>query len=147
MPKPLGSDPAPLGAAAYSLPECPAKGLCASVSRARILAADGFKATAFKVHSGMDSPLVCVVGTVVVVGPVESADNETTYRYLVIQDQGGDFRDFGEVRAIAELAKLVEHYVEGMFVFWETADVCRLWCVERTDGQKGVDFALLRSLA
>jgi len=95
----------------------------------------------------MDCPFVCVVGKVVVVGPVESADNETTYRYLVIQDQGGDFRDFGEVRAIPELAKLVEHYAEGMFVFWETSGVCRLWCVERTDGPKAVDFALFRTLA
>jgi hypothetical protein len=109
--------------------------------------ADAFKATAFKVHSGMDSPLVCVVGKLVVVGPVEVAHDDTTYRYIVIQEPSGRFRDFGEVQAAAEVSDLIEHYSEGMFVFWETTSVCRLWCVERKDGPKAVDFALLRTLA
>jgi hypothetical protein len=91
--------------------------------------------------------MVAAIGTVVVVGPVELADNDTTYRYLVIREQGGRLRDFTMVHAVPELSELVELNAIGMFVFWDATDGCRLWCVERGDGPKAVDFEALRALA
>jgi hypothetical protein len=91
--------------------------------------------------------MVAAIGTVVVVGPVELADHDTTYRYLVICEQGGRLRDLTMVRAIPELSELVECNAIGMFVFWDTPTECRLWCVERADGPKAVDFEALRTLA
>ena len=93
----------------------------------------------------MSCPLLSVVGTVVVVGPVELEDHDTTYRYLVIQENGGRLRDLTTVRAVPALSELVEQHVIGMFLFWETPRECRLWCVDRADGPRQVDFAALRA--
>jgi hypothetical protein len=91
--------------------------------------------------------MVVAIGTVAVVGPVELADSDTTYRYLVIQERGGGLRDFTMVKVVPELSELVEHNAIGMFVFWDLATECRLWCVERADGPKAVDFAAIRAIA
>jgi len=94
----------------------------------------------------MDCPLLSVVGTVVVVGPVELGDQDTTYRYLVIQERGGRLRDLTMVRAVPALSELIEPHAIGMFLFWDTAGECRLWCVDRADGPQMVDFAALRTV-
>jgi hypothetical protein len=95
----------------------------------------------------MDCPLVTVVGTVVVVGPVELADHDTTYRYVVIRDQSGELRHFSMVGAVPGVSQLVEEHTTGLFVFRDAADGCRLWCVVCEDGRQAVDFAVLRVLA
>jgi|ERR1700738_2705869 hypothetical protein len=89
--------------------------------------------------------MIAVIGAVAVVGPVELAESDTTYRYLVIQEQGGRLRDFTMVRAVPELSELIELHAIGMFVLADTAAECRLWCVERADGPKAVDFAAIRN--
>jgi hypothetical protein len=87
--------------------------------------------------------LVAAIGTVVVVGPVELGDRDTTYRYLVVREQDGRLRDFTMVRAVPELSELVERDAIGTFVFWDSPAECRLWCVARADGPKAVDFTAL----
>jgi hypothetical protein len=95
----------------------------------------------------LDCPLIAVAGTLVIVGPVELAPDDTTYRYIVIRDKAGVLHDFTMVRAVPELSELVERNASGMFAFSDTAAECRLWCVARADGQKAVDFEALHALA
>jgi hypothetical protein len=89
--------------------------------------------------------MVAVLGVVAIVGPVELAESDTTYRYLVIREQGGRLRDFTMVRAVPNLSELIELNAIGMFIFADTVAECRLWCVERADGPKAVDFSAIRN--
>jgi hypothetical protein len=95
---------------------------------------------AFKLWSGM----VPVIGTVAVVGPVELADHDTTYRQIVIRDQAGALREFTMVRAVPELSGLVQPEASGTFLFWSGPTECRLAFVYRDDGARAVDFDAVR---
>jgi formylglycine-generating enzyme required for sulfatase activity len=61
------------------------------------------------------SEMVPLSGTVVAVGPVELAPDDTTYQYVVIRQEDGTVRDFAAVQAIpyAEVAH------EAIFRRWE----------------------------
>ena len=96
----------------------------------------------------MDSPLVSILGTVDAVGPCElGPDDDTSYLYIVIRERNTEQHHFTAVRAQAGVSQLVERETSGLFVFWDTKDECRLWCVVCEDGRQAVDFALLRTLA
>jgi len=95
----------------------------------------------------MDSPLVSIVGTVDAVGPCElGPDDDTTYLYIVIREGDSKQHHFTAVRAQEGVSQLVEREVPGLFVFWDTKEECRLWCVVCEDGRQAVDFAALRKL-
>jgi hypothetical protein len=89
--------------------------------------------------------MVPVIGTIVVVGPLELAEHDTTYRYIVVRDQAGTLRDFTMVRAIPELSELVERDAIGIFLFWDGPKECRLTYVYRADGPRQVDFEAVRA--
>jgi hypothetical protein len=67
------------------------------------------------------------------------------YRYVEIIEKGGRVRRLTSVRAVEELAALVERYAIGMFLFWERQGERRLWCVDRADGRQQVDFEAIRA--
>jgi hypothetical protein len=92
-----------------------------------------------------DREMVSVVGTVDAVGPVELGPDDTTYLYIVIRQRGDEQHHFTTVSARPGVSQLVEREVTGLFVFWKTADECRLWCVVCDDGRQAVDFAALRA--
>ena len=48
-------------------------------------------------------------------------------------------------RAIEALALLIEQHAVGMFLFWERQGERLLWCVDRGDGPKQVDFEAMRA--
>jgi hypothetical protein len=54
-----------------------------------------------------DCEIAPVIGTVAIVGPVELADHDTTYRQIVIRDEAGALRDFAMVRAVPEVSGLI----------------------------------------
>jgi hypothetical protein len=95
----------------------------------------------------MDSPLVSIVGTIDAVGPVELEPVDTTFLYIVIRERNDTQHHFTTVSARPGVSQLVEREVTGLFVFWKTADECRLWCVVCDDGRQAVDFAALRQFA
>jgi hypothetical protein len=88
--------------------------------------------------------MVPVIGTIVVVGPVELAPADTTYRYIVIREKDGALRDFSPVCARPGVSELVERDAIGVFLFWDSPVECRLWFVYRADGPKAVDFEAMR---
>lgn len=93
----------------------------------------------------MDSPLVSILGVVDAVGPCElGADGDTTYLYVVIRERNNEQHHFTAVHAQEGVSALVEREVPGLFVFWDTKDECRLWCVLCQDGRQAVDFDVLR---
>jgi hypothetical protein len=92
-----------------------------------------------------DCEMVPVNGTVVAVGPVELAPDDTTYRYIVIREKGGALRDFTMVRARPGLSELIERDAIGVFLFWDSPAECRLWFVYRADGPHQVDFEAVRT--
>jgi hypothetical protein len=69
----------------------------------------------------------------------------TTYHYLEIYEKGGKLRRITIVRAVAEIAALVEEHAIGTFLFWSLPGERRLWCVDRADGPKHVDFETMRA--
>ena len=96
----------------------------------------------------MDSPLVSILGTVDAVGPCElGPDGDTTYLYIVIRERNDTQHHFTTVHAQEGVSQLVERETSGLFVFWDTRDECRLWCVVCEDGRQAVDFKTLQTLA
>jgi hypothetical protein len=95
----------------------------------------------------VDSPLLAIIGTVEAVGPVELDPHDSTYPYLVIGERNAKQHHFTAVRAVPGVSQLVEWETTGLFVFWDTADECRLLCVVCEDGRQAVDFAALRAVA
>jgi hypothetical protein len=95
----------------------------------------------------MDCPLVAMVGTVEIVGPVELAPHDTTYEYVIIRDSGDELRAFSGVCATPGVSQLVELHTTALFVFRHTREECRLWCVVCEDGRQAMDFGLLRTRA
>ncbi|HEV2955532.1 MAG TPA: hypothetical protein VGX95_05400 [Xanthobacteraceae bacterium] len=93
----------------------------------------------------MTCPLFPVVGTISAVGPSVPDKGGILYRYIEIREKGGRVRRLTIVRAVEELASLIEQHAIGMFLFWERQGERRLWCVDRADGPKQVDFEAMRA--
>jgi hypothetical protein len=90
-------------------------------------------------------PVFPIVGTITAVGPNRLDKGGVLYRYLEISEPGGRVRRLTIVRAVEELAALIEKHAIGMFLFWERQGERRLWCVDRADGPKQVDFEAMRA--
>jgi hypothetical protein len=90
-------------------------------------------------------PVFAVVGAVTAVGPSTLDKGGVLYRYIDICEQGGTVRRLTIVRAIEDLAALIEEHAIGMFLFWDSQGERRLWCVDRADGPKQVDFEAMRA--
>jgi hypothetical protein len=90
-------------------------------------------------------PVFPVIGTITAVGPSMLDKGGVLYRYIEISETGGGVRRLTIVRAIEDLAALVERHAIGMFLFWERQGERRLWCVDRADGPKQVDFEAIRA--
>src|SRR5580704_11828931 len=90
-------------------------------------------------------PVFPIVGTITAVGPNRLDKGGVLYRYIEISEQGGGVRRLTIVRAVEELAALIEKHAVGMFLFWERQGERRLWCVERADGPNQVDFEAMRA--
>src|SRR5580700_8065834 len=90
-------------------------------------------------------PVVPVVGTITAVGPSRLDRGGVLYRYIEISEKGGRVRRLTIVRAVEALASLIEQHAVGMFLFWERDGERRLWCVDRADGPKQVDFEAIRA--
>jgi hypothetical protein len=90
-------------------------------------------------------PVFPIVGTITAVGPNRLDKDSVLYRYIEISEQGGSARRLTIVRAAEELAALIELHAIGMFLFWERQGERRLWCVDRADGPKQVDFEAMRA--
>jgi hypothetical protein len=88
--------------------------------------------------------MVPIIGTVVVVGPVELAPDDTTYESVVIRDEAGTLRKFTMIRAVPEVSGLVQCDASGIFLFWRGPTECRLVFVYRDDGARAVDFDAMR---
>jgi hypothetical protein len=90
--------------------------------------------------------MFAVAGTVTMVGPITVNDGDTTYQHLVIREKGGRMRHLTIVRAIADIAALIEQHAIGIFLFWEQElGVRRLCYVYRADGPRQVDFEAVRT--
>jgi hypothetical protein len=90
-------------------------------------------------------PVFPVVGTITAVGPSMLDKGGVLYRYIEFREKGGRARHLTVVRAVEELAALIEQHAIGMFLFWERQGERRLWCVDRADGPKQVDFEAMRA--
>jgi hypothetical protein len=74
-------------------------------------------------------------------------DNESTiFHSLEICRLGGHVHRFTIVRAVEEIAALVERDCIGTFFFWSSTGERRLWCVTRADGPHGVDLETMRKI-
>jgi|HubBroStandDraft_6_1064221.scaffolds.fasta_scaffold478870_1 hypothetical protein len=89
-------------------------------------------------------PLFAITGTVATVGPTTADDDGTTYQYLVIREKGGGVRHLTIVRAVAEIAAIIERHAIGIFLFWEQQGEPRLCYVYRADGPRQVDLEAVR---
>jgi hypothetical protein len=90
-------------------------------------------------------PIFPIVGTITAIGPSMLDKGGVLYRYIEISEKGGKVRRLTIVRAIEDLAALIEKDVIGMFLFWERQGERRLWCVDRADGPRQVDFEAIRA--
>ena len=90
-------------------------------------------------------PVFPVVGAITTVGPNMLDKGGVLYRYIEISEKGGRVRRLTIVRAVEALASLIEQHAVGMFLFWERDGERRLWCVDRADGPKQVDFEAIRA--
>jgi hypothetical protein len=89
--------------------------------------------------------IIPVIGTITAVGPNTLDKGGVLYRYIEISEKGGKVRRLTIVRAIEGLAALIEKDVIGLFLFWERQGERRLWCVDRADGPRQVDFEAIRA--
>jgi hypothetical protein len=90
-------------------------------------------------------PVFPVVGTITAIGPSTLDKGGVLYRYIEISETGGTVRRLTIVRAVEALAALIEQHAVGMFLFWERQGERRLWCVDRADGPRQVDFEAMRA--
>jgi len=90
-------------------------------------------------------PIIPVIGTITAIGPNNLDKGGVLYRYIEICEKGGRIRRLTIVRAVEALASLVEQHAIGMFLFWERQGERLLWCVDRADGPKQVDFEAMRA--
>jgi hypothetical protein len=89
--------------------------------------------------------IIPVIGTITAIGPNNLDKGRVLYRYIEICEKGGRTRRLTIVRAVEVLASLIEQHAIGMFLFWERQGERWLWCVDRADGPKQVDFEAMRA--
>jgi hypothetical protein len=92
-------------------------------------------------------PVFPVIGTITAVGAKNPDEGGVQYRYLEICEEGDRRRRLTIVHAIEALAALIEQHAVGIFLFWQQPGDLRLWCVDRADGPRRVDFEALRAYA
>jgi hypothetical protein len=90
-------------------------------------------------------PIIPVIGTITAVGPNNLDKGHVLYRYIDICEKGGRTRRMRIVHAVEALASLIEQHAIGTFLFWEHQGERWLWCVDRADGPKQVDFEAVRA--
>jgi hypothetical protein len=90
--------------------------------------------------------LLSIVGAIASIGPRMRDRQGTIFHHLEFQEEGGGLRRVTIVHAIAEIAALIEERAIGIFVFWSLPGERRLWCVDRTDGAKQVDYQVLHAV-
>jgi hypothetical protein len=90
--------------------------------------------------------LLSVAGTIASIGPRVCDRHGTTWQHLEFYEEGGGLRRITIVRAVTEIAALVEEHVIGIFLFWSLPGERRLWCVDRADGPRQVDFQILHAV-
>lgn len=90
-------------------------------------------------------PIFAVIGIITAVGPNNSDKGGVLYRYIEISEKGGRTGRLTVVRAIEALASLIEQHAIGMFLFWERQGERWLWCVDRADGPRQVDYEAMRA--
>ena len=90
-------------------------------------------------------PVFAIVGTITAVGPSMLHDGGVLFRHIDICEKGGEARRLTSVRAVEAIASLIEQHAIGMFLFWERQGERWLWCVDRADGPKQVDFEAMRA--
>jgi hypothetical protein len=95
----------------------------------------------------MDTPLVAIVGTVTMVGPLELAPQDTTYEWIIIRDPSNEPRAFSMVQAAPGVSQLLQPQTSGLFVLKHTREETRLLCAVCEDGRLAVDFDALRKMA
>jgi hypothetical protein len=91
---------------------------------------------------GNDAFPVVMLGTIIT---NRALMDRVLYRHIEISEQGGTVRRLTIVGAVEELALLVEKHAIGLFLLWEREAERRLWCVDRADGPKQVDFEAIRA--
>jgi hypothetical protein len=89
--------------------------------------------------------IFAVIGSITAIGPNTSDKGGVLYRYIEISEKGGRARRLTIVRAVEALASLIERHAIGMFLFWERQSERWLWCVDRADGPRQVDFEAMRA--
>ena len=89
--------------------------------------------------------LFWVAGTVTSLGQ-RFRDDENTFHSLEICRLGGDVHRFSIVRAVEDVAALVERDCIGTFFFCSSPGARRLWCVARADGPHGIDLATMQKV-
>jgi hypothetical protein len=89
--------------------------------------------------------IIAIIGTITAVGPNNLDKGGVLYRYIEISEKGGRVRRLTIVRAVEALAALIEQHAIGMFLFWEREGERWLWCVDRADGPRQVDFEAIRA--
>jgi hypothetical protein len=90
--------------------------------------------------------LLSIVGTIASIGPRMRDRQDTIFQHLEFQEEGGGLRRVTIVHAIAEIAALIEERAIGIFVFWSLPGMRRLWCVDRADGARQVDYQVLHAV-
>jgi hypothetical protein len=90
-------------------------------------------------------PVFPVVGAITALGPSRLDKGSVLYAYIAISEKGGRVRRLTIVRAVEALASLIEQHAVGIFQFWEREGERRLWCVDRADGPKQIDFEAIRA--
>jgi len=90
-------------------------------------------------------PIFAVIGIITAIGPNNLDKGRVLYRYIEISEKGGRTRRLTIVRAAEALASLIERHAIGMFLFWERQGERWLWCVDRADGPRQVDFEAMRA--
>ena len=74
-------------------------------------------------------------------------DNENTiFHSLEICRLGGHVHRLSIVRAVEDIAALVERDCIGTFFFCSLPGERRLWCVARADGPHGIDVETMRKI-
>jgi hypothetical protein len=90
-------------------------------------------------------PIFAVIGIITAIGPNNPDKGGILYSYIDISEKGGRTRRLTVVRAVEGLASLIEQHAIGMFLFWERQGERLLWCVDRADGPRQVDFEAMRA--
>ena len=90
-------------------------------------------------------PIIPIIGTITAIGPNNLDKGGVLYRYIEICEKGGRIRRLTIVRAVEALSALIEPHAVGMFLFWERQGERFLWCVDRADGPRQVDFEAVRA--